>query len=162
MRSCKSSPQPAVFALRLDAVQGKYALGSLVPAMVSASMLGHGFVAFVYPMALTDLHPPALTFLGDPTGRIISPPSLSSPKSVTMNTMNEVNGSKHDQHFLNDRRSSNGNVGNSSGSASFAPASSQYPLDPLSPCTPNNDPSPQWSSAVGRATTGKSGRVIER
>ncbi|KAH0564789.1 hypothetical protein GP486_001818 [Trichoglossum hirsutum] len=89
-----------------------------------------------------------------------------------MNTTSEVNGSTHEQHFLDDRLSSNGNAAsnNNNGSepTSFALASNQYPLDPPSPYAPSNDASldgllsPQWSSAVGRATTGKSGRVIEK
>jgi chromosome segregation ATPase len=87
-----------------------------------------------------------------------------------MNTTSEVNGSKHDQHFPNDRRIGNGNAtsnsNNGSETTSFALASDQYSLDP--PYASSNDASldsllsPQWSSAVGRATTGKSGRVIEK
>ena len=46
------------------------------------------------------------------------------------------------------------------------PAEADSPFSPphyaATPDTPNGDSSPVWSSAVGRATTGKSGRVIER
>jgi hypothetical protein len=83
-----------------------------------------------------------------------------------------MNTAGRDQYFLNDRRISSG-IANSNSTNGIDPApstttSDQYLFDPLSPGASSNDAysdnvqSPQWSSAVGRATTGKSGRVIER
>ncbi|KAI9769666.1 MAG: hypothetical protein M1840_003903 [Geoglossum simile] len=85
-----------------------------------------------------------------------------------------MNTTGRDKYFLNDRRISNSIANSNSNSTNgIDPApptttSDQYTLDPLSPGASSNDASsdnvqsPQWSSAVGRATTGKSGRVIER
>ncbi|KAI9782100.1 MAG: hypothetical protein M1839_005446 [Geoglossum umbratile] len=79
-----------------------------------------------------------------------------------------MNAMNRDQHFLSDRRISNGAGTNGVDPAPPTITSDQYMFGPLSPGASSNDASsdnvqsPQWSSAVGRATTGKSGRVIER
>ncbi|KAH0545050.1 hypothetical protein FGG08_000821 [Glutinoglossum americanum] len=112
---------------------------------------------------VADLYSFRFDALGDRTDRIIS---LNPSKSTAMNTMSEANGNKQDQHFLNSNITSSSN--NGCGSASFTLASDQYSFDHLTPGASGNGipsdtlPSPQWSSAVGRATTGKSGRVIEK
>ncbi|KAI4207132.1 MAG: hypothetical protein LQ348_000672 [Seirophora lacunosa] len=144
MKSRQASPQPELVQLRTWRLNSPAEPPSLQLNGLNGLFQANLGLSSLSSFTLDPVSPPRPTGIAsDEAGdmpRPMSPPYDTPSKSSLANS----------QRFQSQPLS---------GAIAGEPAS---PVPPTAPGTPNNEHDSPWSSAVGRATTGKSGRVIER